>query len=395
MVMKTITMGLLIIRACGTSILPIDTTSMPMEDNKEYPYDANSHQEITFQKETRLELGPSSYQRDPTNCSQDLIDEAIRWNAECIPRPTAVKVSDTYSSWSRLPSHIMVNSCSGGCRSPKKCLPSSQSMIAIPILTGDCGLSTGQCDKSCSYVNIPIHTKCTCSCQKREEFCPKETHEYSKDTCSCFCPKDKDEVTCTNPGLHWDSKLCKCVNTVINPNSTLKRLNQEGKHDNFYNNRILLLITFATLALALTASLTLLSTKFSTSSTPTSTLSAPSIIGYRRRPRENEHSLARWRSSEPGPLRTSEVYDVMQVPQVPAIRKSSRVGHSIKHYHQSHKHHPLTNHTILNYFRATPDPKTDTILQLGLGKSNNFSQNQVTNTSMTKQTSKIICICQV
>ena len=161
--MKTITTGLLIIGACRTSILPINTTSMPMKDNKKYPYVTNSHQEITFQEETRLELKPLSYQRDPTNCSQDLIDEAIRWNAECIPRPTAVKVPSTHNSWSRLPSHIMVNRCSGGCRNPKECLPSSQSMITIPILTGDCGLSTGQCDKSCSYINIPIHTKYTLS----------------------------------------------------------------------------------------------------------------------------------------------------------------------------------------------------------------------------------------
>ena len=51
---------------------------MPMEENKKYPYVTNSHQEITFQEETRLELKPLSYQRDQTNCSQDLIDEAIR-----------------------------------------------------------------------------------------------------------------------------------------------------------------------------------------------------------------------------------------------------------------------------------------------------------------------------
>ena len=323
--METITTSLLIIGACRTSILPINASSMPIRNNKRYPHVTNLHQEITFQKETRLESKPLSYQRDPTNCSQDLIDEAIRWNAECIPRPTAVKVPSTHNSWSRLPSHIMVNRCSGGCRNPKECIPSSQSMIKIPILTGECGLSTGQCNKSCNYINIPIHTKCTCSCQIREELCPKETHEYNKESCNCSCLNNKDEVTCTNPGLHWNSEQCKCVNTAINPNSTLKSLDQEGKLDNLYNNRILLLITFTSLALALTASLALLSTKFSTSSTPTSTPSAASTIKYRRKPRENERSLTSWRYSEPGSLETSEVYDVIQEPQVPPLRKTSRV----------------------------------------------------------------------
>ena len=316
-VMKTITTSLLIIGACRTSILPI-TTSLPMENI----VDTN---EDTSQKKAKLEQRPSPYQTDPTNCSQDFIDEAISWNAECIPRPTAVKVSSTYNSWSMLPNHVMVNRCSGGCHSPKECLPSIQSMIAIPTLTGDCGLKTGQCDKSCSYVNIPIHTKCTCSCQRREEFCPKDTHDYSKDTSSCLSPKSEQEVTCTDPGLHWDSKLCKCLNTIINPNSTLKWLNQEDKHVNLYNNRVLLLITFTALALTLTTSLTLLSAKYSTSSTPMSTISTPSIVDYRREHGGSEQHPARWNPTEPELLNDSEAYDILQEPQALAIRKSSRV----------------------------------------------------------------------
>lgn len=265
--------------------------------NKEYLYDSNSLQEITYQREGRSELEPLSHQRDPSNCSKDLIDEAIKWNTECTPRLTAVKVSNSHSSWSRLPNHIMVNRCSGGCRDPKECLPSSQSMITIPILTGDCGLSTGRCDKSCRYIDIPFHTKCTCSCKLREDVCPKETHKYNKNTCSCSCLKDKDEVPCTDPEPHWDSKLCKCVKTTFNPDSTSKELVQEGRYDNLYNNRILLLITFTALVLALTASLALLSLKLSTSTALTSTLPTPSTINYKREPGKDEHTHMSWRSS--------------------------------------------------------------------------------------------------
>ena len=316
-VMKAITLSLLTIGACKTSVIPI-TAPLPMENN------VDINEEITPQNKAELEQRPLPHQTVPTNCSQDLIDEAIRWNAECIPRPTAVKVSGTYNSWSMLPNHVMVNRCSGGCHSPKECIPSAQSMIAIPLLTGDCGLKTGQCNKSCSYVNIPIHTKCTCSCQRRNELCPRETHEYSNDTSSCLSPKSEEEVTYTDPGLHWD-KLCKCLNTIININPSLEWPNQEGKYVNLCNNRILLLITFAALALALTTSLTLLSTKCSTFSTPISTLSIPSVIDYRREHGGSKQPPARWSPTEPGPLSNSEAYDILQEPQVLAIRKSSRI----------------------------------------------------------------------
>ena len=81
-----------------------------------------------------------------------------------------------------------------------------------------CGISTGKCEKECASVTVVEHVECGCDCGHVDrDTCPRNTHVYDTDTCSCKCANTEEKQQCLDQGRTWSTTNCSCQCPDINP----------------------------------------------------------------------------------------------------------------------------------------------------------------------------------
>ena len=115
------------------------------------------------------------------------------------------------------PSHVSVNKCDGSChRSGQTCLSVKTRNKTIPIMFGECGLKTGQCDKLCSNITVVEDVECACGCDTAALHCDTEIHRVNHNMCSCECQDQENKRQCLDRGHVWSEELCRCIDTTYN-----------------------------------------------------------------------------------------------------------------------------------------------------------------------------------
>merc|ERR1712123_310032 len=100
----------------------------------------------------------------------------------------------------------------GGChRTGQQCFPTKQRNKQIPVMFGECGIRTGRCDKSCSFVDVEEDIECECACAALEKDCIGENQKFEEDQCKCQCSDKAAEQKCISMGETWEDANCNCI----------------------------------------------------------------------------------------------------------------------------------------------------------------------------------------
>eukprot|EP00092_Neocalanus_flemingeri_P012560 GFUD01013538.1.p1 GENE.GFUD01013538.1~~GFUD01013538.1.p1 ORF type:complete len:231 (+),score=70.19 GFUD01013538.1:354-1046(+) len=109
------------------------------------------------------------------------------------------------------PQFVSAYQCGGGCHTPShSCVSTTRVSRLIPVLLSQCGMSAGQCAKSCATVTIEEDTVCQCDCLQEQRICANARHSFNSHSCSCECQVEEEYTLCRDQGRVWDNEECVC-----------------------------------------------------------------------------------------------------------------------------------------------------------------------------------------
>eukprot|EP00092_Neocalanus_flemingeri_P023164 GFUD01025117.1.p1 GENE.GFUD01025117.1~~GFUD01025117.1.p1 ORF type:complete len:295 (+),score=80.04 GFUD01025117.1:173-1057(+) len=168
---------------------------------------------------------PSNTSSILTPCSSDHISRAIRASCHCKPIMKVVKLDlpGNGSFTQMTPQFVSAYQCGGGCHTPShSCVSTTRVSRLIPVLLSQCGMSAGQCAKSCATVTIEEDSACQCACLQQQRICANARHSFNSHSCSCECQVEEEYTLCRDQGRVWDNKecVCRCPVEMVKPCST-------------------------------------------------------------------------------------------------------------------------------------------------------------------------------
>jgi len=146
-------------------------------------------------------------------CTKDHITEALKSASHCRPLPKVVKLEmpGNGSFTQMTPQHVELNLCGGGCHSTAhSCISTGKTVRHVPVLLSTCGLLSGTCHKTCSFVQLEEDSSCSCGCLHEQMTSCSSRQEFSNSRCKCECLEDKEEKLCLDQGRMWDTDKCEC-----------------------------------------------------------------------------------------------------------------------------------------------------------------------------------------
>jgi hypothetical protein len=158
---------------------------------------------FSFASQCSFDKRLSNVKFAPTEvCSNDHIAASLENIEGCKPRPVIIQIPwpNNTNVQQMTPTHVQINRCGGGCHRPgQRCFPTKKKTTEIAVMFGECGISTGRCDKWCSHVDVEEDTECECDCEDQEEDCG-DVQEFNEDQCKCLCSDQKARQNCLDMG---------------------------------------------------------------------------------------------------------------------------------------------------------------------------------------------------